>query len=534
VTDARWIAVHAPDLEWAKDADAALAKLDAAHPLTSDEWMTRGHALADAGRANDAILAFNAAGVAPGKAIPPLERLHAKGDALFRARSPRWIEAHTALASAANQGGPHAAEDAFLAARALSRADHDDEAIAEYAAVERGYPKTTWADESAFYAARLHLLRGRWRDAANALDEYARRYPQGTERREASRDRALSHLLAGDYKTAQKLFEQLADDEPDALGSARALTMAALAAFRDGDRTHAVARWSEVAKNRPLSWPALVSRARLAEVGATLPPLIEPGDSGAALPPLSIKLPPPVDVLHRVGLDADAEDALRERESVLTASAPGRGVEALCAAYASLGRARRQYQIAQQIPAQLLAASPTLRTRWAWECAYPRPYESTVLARQASESLPDDLIYAVMRQESGFDPDAISPARAVGLLQLLPETAKTVAAGASLSTDDARLTSPPHNIALGSLYLRELIDKFHGAVPLALGAYNGGPEAIARWIGRSQGTEIDVFVEKIPFVETRGYVARVMGNLARYGYLRRGEAGVPKIRLALE
>ena len=113
-----------------------------------------------------------------------------------------------------------------------------------------------------------------------------------------------------------------------------------------------------MARSHPLSWPALVARARLAEAGAPIPPTIDPPEAAPATEPLSIKLPPPVDMLHRIGLDADAEDALRERENVVTGTAFGRGLEALCDAYGQLGRARRRYQVAQQVPSAMLAAAP--------------------------------------------------------------------------------------------------------------------------------------------------------------------------------
>ena len=74
-------------------------------------------------------------------------------------------------------------------------------------------------------------------------------------------------------------------------------------------------------------------------------------------------------------------------------------------------------------------------------------------------------------------------------------------------------------------------------VVLAVGGYNAGPEAILRWLGHGahwKGNSLDVFVESIPYVETRGYVVRVLGNLARYGYLDRAEAGVPAIALELK
>jgi soluble lytic murein transglycosylase len=261
---------------------------------------------------------------------------------------------------------------------------------------------------------------------------------------------------------------------------------------------------------------------------------IEPPDATvSALGPLAVGLPPPADLLHELGLDSDAELALRERESALTIGVGGRAQEALCSAYGELGRARRRYQVAQSLPSALLAAAPGARTRWAWDCAFPSPYADTVREVEASEKLPEGLLWAVARQESGFDPDAVSPARAVGLMQLLPETARPIAEELGLPADDSRLTSPSVAFRIGGRLLRKLLDEFHGDVPLAVAAYNGGSESIERWESRASGLELDTFVERIPFKETREYVARVMGNFARYGYLARGDAGVPVVELAL-
>jgi len=536
--DARWLATHAPDLTWGKRAEAALAKLAPAKPLTSDELLARAEAYSLAGRAEDAVRAIDHVESAPGRKVSLLERMRAKGDALYR--GGKYTEASRVLSQCAAAGGVHAGEDSFRSARALARADKDDEAIVALGRVAKAQAGTSWGDEASFLIARLELLHGRWKDAASALDAYVTKYPNGQEHHEAARDRALARLLAGDAHGARPLFEQLAEDETDALSSGRARVMAALAALRDGDRTHAIARWTDVARARPLSWPALVARARLAEIGAPLPPVIDGTDDAGVeqSDPIAVTLPPPVDLLHRIGLDADAENELREREAAVAAGGQGRSTEALCDAYGLLSRAKRRYQIAQQIPAALLAVAPTAKTLWGWDCAFPTPYAGEVSARAKENDLPPALVYAVMRQESGFDPDVVSSARAVGLLQLLPETARAVAKETPDPDDDGtRLTSPPLNIALGARYLRDLLTHFHGATPLAVAAYNAGPEAIDRWLSRrdkSAPFELDLFVERIPFAETRTYVARVMGNLARYSYLRSGEAGVPTLQLDAE
>jgi soluble lytic murein transglycosylase len=533
--DARWLATYGADVSPA-DGPALVVRLDPKHPLTAQELMVRARVLSDAGRTDDALHAIDLAPAAPGAdKVSDLDRARARGMALFRARG-RGSDAAKTLDECAARGGPHAAEDAFHAARALSRADRDEAAIRGYEDVQRRFPKSPWAEDAAFFIPYLRMLHAEWQACANGFDAYLRAHPRGEHERDARRDDGLCKLLSGDTKGARATFERLSEEVgADPIATARMANMAALAALRDGDRTHAIALWTEVARSRPLSWPALVARARLAEAGAPIPPAIDVAPAGQdAGSPLAAIMPAPADMLHRVGLDGEAETELRDRENAVTVGAGGRVQEMLCTVYGELGHARRRYQIAQTLPSALFLTAPDARSRWAWDCAFPSPYAGVVHAAEAGEALPTGLLWAVMRQESGFDPDAVSPARAVGLMQLLPETARPIAEELSLEHDDARLTSPPFAVPVGARLLRKLLDRFRGNVPLAVAAYNGGADAVERWLSRAQGMQLDVFVERIPFDETRDYVPRVMGNLARYGYLARGEDGVIRIELDLK
>jgi soluble lytic murein transglycosylase len=533
--DARWLATSGADVS-PVDGLSLVARVDPAHPLIAQELMLRARVLSEAGRTDEALHAIDSAGLASGaERVSDLDRARARGAALFRTRE-RWIEAARVLSECAAAGGPHAAEDAFHAARALSRADHDEEATSGYMEVERRFPKSTWAEDAAFFVPYLRMLHAEWQACASGFDAYLRAHPKGHREGDARRDGGLCKLFAGDAKGARATFERLSDDRGmDSLGAARMATMAALAALRDGDRTHAVARWTDVARSHPLSWPALVARARLAEAGVALPPVI---DAASAAPdpvaPLSVAMPAPADMLHAIGLEADAEAELRDREAAITAGAGSRLSELLCIAYGQIGRARRRYQIAQTLPSAMFSVSPDARTRWAWDCAFPSPYSGPVRAAEVAEALPPGLLWAVMRQESGFDPDAVSPAHAVGLMQLLPETARPIAEELSLVQSDARLTSPPFAIRVGARALHKLLDRFHGDVPLAVAAYNGGVDAVERWLSRAPGMQLDTFIERIPYDETRDYVGRVMTNLAHYGYLLHGEEGVVQIELDLK
>ena len=526
--DARWLIANAHEDAAFTESVEVLEKSTPPQPLKWEDLLARAHVLAEAQRPDEGLRAVEKAALKGGAQV---DVCRAKAEVLYKART-RYPEAALVYRQCSGLGGAHAAEDAFLPARAFSRADRDAEATAGFKNVMTTFKGTVWADQAEFHIARTFALARKWKDAAKAFDDYVTHWPAGKERREALRYQALAHLHVKDDKKARTLLEGLVGSAEDPITAARWTNLAALAAMHEGDKMHALARWADVARTQPLSYPALVARARIKKNGGSMPVVIDPPESGSA-ESLAFDLPSPADMLHRIGFDAEAEEALKEHEPAVTAKFPTRRTEALCTAYAQLDRAKRRYQLSLQVPSSQLQTAPGGKNRTSWECVFPEPYAESVRAGAGAARIEPELIWSVMRQESAFDPDVVSPARAVGLMQLLPETATKTAANNHLKHDDSKLVSPAQSIMLGALYLRELLDKLHQNAALSVAAYNAGPEAIQRWLGHAKGETIDVFIEAIPFVETRGYVARVMGNLARYGYLDRGEAGVPALALDL-
>jgi soluble lytic murein transglycosylase len=144
-----------------------------------------------------------------------------------------------------------------------------------------------------------------------------------------------------------------------------------------------------------------------------------------------------------------------------------------------------------------------------YELLYPRPYDDEVRRAAATTRLPPSLIYAIIRQESLYRADAASSAGALGLMQLLPSTAQATARQTGLPKPSrTSLLIPSTNVPLGSAYLRQLLDRAGGQLPLAIAGYNAGPGAVRRWLPPSP-METDVWVENIPYNETRSYVQRV-------------------------
>lgn len=151
-----------------------------------------------------------------------------------------------------------------------------------------------------------------------------------------------------------------------------------------------------------------------------------------------------------------------------------------------------------------------------WRVVYPRPYLSIVTREAKARDLLPSLVYAIMREESTFAASVISPAGAVGLLQLMPSTAQMVAQQHHLPYDGpASLEKPEINIPIATAYLQSLLQRYRGDLIYAVAAYNAGEGAVDRWLAKGPMSP-DVFVEEIPYSETRRYVVKVLRSFVRY------------------
>jgi soluble lytic murein transglycosylase len=160
---------------------------------------------------------------------------------------------------------------------------------------------------------------------------------------------------------------------------------------------------------------------------------------------------------------------------------------------------------------------------------YPLAFWGVVERESTDRSVDAYLVTALIRQESLFDTNARSSANALGLMQILPATAErlaTVTGNADFQSE--RLLDPVDNIALGTLYLQQLLGRYGGDLPRGLAAYNAGEAAVDKWQRRYPNMEDDEFVESISYRETRGYVKRVLTNRRIYEALYRARPAAPE------
>jgi len=163
---------------------------------------------------------------------------------------------------------------------------------------------------------------------------------------------------------------------------------------------------------------------------------------------------------------------------------------------------------------RILTAHPELISRRSLELYFPRAYFP--LFQKFSSGVDPYLLLSIARQESMFNPRAISRADAQGLLQILPTTGRRV------SSERKDLLDPEFNVQVGAKYFSQLLEAVNGQVHLALAAYNAGPHRVVNWVDRYPATEPLLFIDLIPYRETRNYVAFIMRNYYWYRRLHQG------------
>ena len=158
--------------------------------------------------------------------------------------------------------------------------------------------------------------------------------------------------------------------------------------------------------------------------------------------------------------------------------------------------------------------------------AYPQGYKEIVTEESRALGLDPLLIYAIIREESHFNPGVISVSQATGLMQIIPSTGRYLARKLGYERfETITLLDPVENIRLGTNYVKILLDTFEGNLFYTIAAYNGGPGNVKRWLETRRSFDMDEFVEDIPFDETRRYVKKVIGSLYTYTLLYGREYG---------
>ncbi len=424
------------------------------------------------------------------------------------------------------------AEALFHGARALSRADKDDEAIRWYREVVAKYPRTDWAAEAQYLTGWLEFNRGRYKEAIAPLEEMLRRYPSSKWMDDALWFLGMSHFLLGDDAAALPHLEKLSK-RGASLEGGKGLYWWARTVQRLGRTDDAVDAYRRIVARWPFAWYALLAQSRLRELGK---PLASPfGESPPAPrgPTVATRLDPKVeadpaiarfDELETAGLDVDAGTELARAAKAFVKRHPR--ADALAVLFDRYGRGsnwNRPWKLALAYDGGALDTPAEGPARFWWQHAYPEAYKDLVEEFADLGKNPPYYLYAIMRKESGYDPHVLSYADAQGLLQMIPATTIRVARQLKLDYAPGDLYDPRLNVQTGSWYIGHLLTKFKGQIPLGAGSFNSGPRPVMRWLDQNGTRPIDELVELVSYMQTREYMKKVTENYARYVYLYTGK-----------
>jgi soluble lytic murein transglycosylase len=417
------------------------------------------------------------------------------------------------LASGAD---PLAARALFAAAGWRWNADDDTGAIGLFETLVARFPESPQAAESLYAIGRIHqehALRaerenadpsGSFAKARAAYAQVAERFPDAPLAPESRWRVGWIDWLAGDAAAAERAFRAAAGHGGTTRVAAeywRARTLGRL-----GDAAAERDVLTHVADHHGLSYYAGLAEARLDGRAPARAP--EPVVAGRASFPAELS----DEHAERARLLADLRLprlARLEVDALRSAGAPHlRVVEA----YAAVGAPGAALRLAREMRPDAATHLPPDLERY----LYPLGYWDAVEPAARASGLDPLLVVSVIRQESLFEPEAVSPADAHGLMQLLPRTAHDLLLGlgrpATRPNVVRALHSPATNVELGVRLLARLLDRYGGSREKALAAYNAGEDAVTKWEQRYGGRAPDEFVELISYRETRDYVRAVLRN----------------------
>lgn len=526
-----------PLSDYGAEAEAELAKLEQAKLITRSaeqrKRIERSKAIAAVERALDRR-SYAAAVKAADDFIKRAKQLGAddgdrckvlfmKGSAIFKQRDRSASAAVFDLAATHCQKAgdkTHEVKSRYQAARGVYAAGKYQKAAERFEALAADHSDHSYADDALIKAGESWESAGEPGKARKVYERSLARHPDGDMAGEALRRLLVQAFAESRLQDAVDLIDKaiksgkVHDDELAKLHYFRGKALDQL-----GKPDEAVTAWLAAIETRPLGYPSLQALSRLRERGE------ETTRAGLAVLERATEEPPPklelpkgpaatrVRIWTSLGLGEQA------REELLAAKIDGWPAVAVLAqaglyseAQVALGRLGSSWR----------RNAPSGDRRMLWELAHPVPFRSLVDPGEREHGVPELLTYAIMQTESRFDPGATSWAGARGLIQLMPATAETVASRAGKKVDPAQLYDPATNLDLGQRYLAGLTARWgnvDGSPALAIPSYNAGPGRTDEWLNLRGSWDLDLFVEAIPFDETRHYTQSVLGRWAAYCWL---------------
>ncbi|MGH9419730.1 MAG: transglycosylase SLT domain-containing protein, partial [Thermoanaerobaculia bacterium] len=412
-------------------------------------------------------------------------------------------------------------------ARAAWRANQPKLFLAGLHQVGKQYPKSSEATEARILRAKYYVTDEVKYDLAIADLEAAIAAGAAGNEGENIWTLGWTYFRAGRLDDAINTFARYARQYPDGDYLSNSLFWAGKIHEQRGDRPARDAAFHELETDYPYSYFSYRARAIIGE------PMLAPNDvaNGNVFPDVDAQLAaanePRLDAVRELAWLGLFREATREMKSLASANPSNLGMQFMLAnLYVQGGEPFSANNVLQRKFRQFVRHGGTNVPHRFWEILFPLNYWETIKTEAGQRQIDPYLIASIIRQETGFEPSTVSNADAIGIMQIMPAEAASIATMAGLQTPTReQLFDPKLNIAIGVAEFSQKLAAEHGNTMLAIAAYNAGEEPVGRWIAQTPVDDEDLFVESIPFAETRLYVKTVSRN--RFEYRRIYEATKP-------
>lgn len=485
-----------------------LAKLTESPLLfTEEELYKRGCKLFEQRHYKDAAEVFSS--LSPGSLPENLRGELAFKTAMIQYRLKKNVEAEQSFARLAAPDSPYRQyrlEASYWLAQLYDRIGKDEEAVTTFLALAGTRPESSLADDALFYAALIKKHQGAHQEALTLFRKIYSEYPASSRAPRALWESAWSLYLSGNFTEAANSFALLANDQT---WRERALYWQGRSLEAAGSGNAALPLYDRIQREYPTGFYNL-------NINRTF------GSRNNRVPLLSTSFQVPLSAsfgmeraqaLIDLGLYEEAGKelaALKRRKGTSFRGSLG---------HAGLYLAMNDYRSAMGLLHQDALATDIGNSPSAWAILYPAGFHEIVSRHTSDTGLDQCLTFALIRAESNFLPTARSPVGALGLMQLMPATAKGIARGLGIDASNPQLTNPEVNVRIGTRHLKDLIRRFNGNLVSAVAAYNAGATPVLRWRKNFPSLREDEFIENIPYPETREYVKKVLAAMEVYRQL---------------
>ena len=408
----------------------------------------------------------------------------------------------------------------------IARAADDDATFQNYLTQLRAIgPTSPWLEQALFSSANKYLVNKDFAKAEAHYRELAQRFPTGSHGSYAHWKSAWLLWRMGQGEEARREFEQQIMLFPDGAETPSALYWRGRAAEEDHEPGRARAYYEKLNQIYHSYYYGQLARKRMETL--TAPATADPALASLRVPvarTFTSPGEPPADSLRvqKASLLANGamlDLALKELHAAALEEGDNWEVGEMARLCQDAGRYDRALDVVKHEVPRYFSVELTDLPPPYWQALFPRPFWTDLKTYSIENGLDPYLVAALVRQESAFNPSAISHANAIGLMQLLPSTGRLVAKDLKIRHfNPAMLTVPGTNLRMGTKYFKGMVDQF-GAVEYALAAYNAGSDRVIDWQGSAKYRDIEEFVESIPFTETREYVQAIQRNANVYRQL---------------